>query len=227
MNEFCGRLQNIIEMNVSNAKKEILSYTIEALNDSLLIERKNSELKEKIKNFEQTLTTTQMDFDLCRSKMDELNKKKLLIQEKRQNIADMQRNIIKMLDIDNSIITDLSNNPSDYVGIPPVLMFVLETLYSATESQLSSKRIKIPISQILEISDSINEMYSKLVDSKIIDETEEETQQRNECIAQNQQFFMNELLNSIDKNDSETETVDDDDKDKNNSDENPNNNEIQ
>lgn len=191
----------------SEARKEILSYTIQALNDSLLIEKRNSQIKESIKNFGNTIKTTQMDLDLCRSKMNELNNKKTLIQNKREQIADIQRNIIKILDNDN-IIPDLPSNPSDYVGIPPVLMFILDTLYTATETQLSSKTTKIPISQVLEISDSINEMYNKLVDSNIIAETEAESQERNELIAQNQQLFMDELIGSINTDDQDDKNND-------------------
>lgn len=191
----------------SKAKKEILAYTIETLNDTLLIDESNSELREKIKRFDNVIINTQMDLDLCRQKLNELNEKKLLIQKKREILADVQRNIIKILD-NQSIISDLHSNPSDYIGVPPVLMFLLETLYSATENQLSLNKIKIPISQILDMSDSINEMYNKLVDSHIIEETPAESQERNEAIAQNQQIFMNELIDTIDTNEISNDNTD-------------------
>ena len=196
----------------SEALKEILSYTIKAFNNSLLVEERNAQLKNQIKNFNNTLIKTQMDLDLCRSKINELNEKKAMIQNKREQLAEIQRNIIQKLDND-SIITDLSNNPLDYTGVPPVLMFILETLYSATEAQLSSGQIKIPISQILEISESINEMHNKLVNSNIINETDDETKDRNENIAQNQQIFMNELIGSINTDNYFDENFDENDND--------------
>ena len=68
----------------SEARKEILSYTIQALNDSLLIEKRNSQIKESIKN---NTLITQEEIEKTQ-KREEKGKEKVTNRKKKQKMKE-------------------------------------------------------------------------------------------------------------------------------------------
>ena len=166
-----------------------INLAIETTNNALAVEQENLKLKEQLRKNQQLLEDFDSAIPRAQYLQTQLKEKQAILEQKQKDLVEIQNSIISMLKNQGQ---DEQVQPS-LESIPIVMNRVQRFVTDLSEAAVDQKSIAIPIVQLFKVTDALNKLYDALVDTKVIEETKEEKEQRTKNYVEAQQEIISKL----------------------------------
>jgi dsDNA-binding SOS-regulon protein len=154
---------------------EALRLAIETTAQALAVEEDNKGLRAQLQKNLELLE----NFDAVVPRAQQLQ------QQLRQKKAELEAKQAELISLQSAIISTIKNppsSPSEQAGtlevIPVVMGKVQKDITALTDVAVAQKTINVPILSLYKVSEGLHKLYDTLVDQKVIEESQEEKQER-------------------------------------------------
>jgi hypothetical protein len=153
-----------------------LQIAVETTAQAAQVEQENEQLRAQLKKNQADIEAFGVAAPRVRSLQQQLHDKQAEIEQKRKELMALQASII-----------DLLKNPPESAAppdsgslevIPIVMNTVLKQITDLTEGAIAQKSIGISILAVFKASETLNRLYGTLSEKNIIEESDEEKQER-------------------------------------------------
>jgi dsDNA-binding SOS-regulon protein len=178
---FCSEADDVYTRKIKpppmaqSHQAEALRLAIETTAQALAVEEENKGLRAQLQKNLELLD----NFDAVVPRAQQLQ------QQLRQKKAEVEAKQAELIGLQSAIIATIKNPPAPPAGqsetlavIPVVMGKVQKDITSLTDAAVSEKSITVPILSLYKVSDGLHKLYETLVDQKVIEEGQEEKQER-------------------------------------------------
>ena len=191
------------KMSQDKLESTAMQMSIKTITIAKAIEEKNQNIREQILKNNSILDDLDSSSASAQKLDDQLKEKKKILENKQQELIDIQNAIISKIKTQN--LTSKGKQDSESIqAIPIVVNRIQKFINDLTEATIKQQSLSIPITLILKVIESINKLYDSISDADIIKETEEEKLERLRKYQDTQNEIVNKIKEIIQKIKSET-----------------------
>lgn len=168
-----------------------IKLAIETTTNALVVEQENAKLKEQLQKNLQLLGDFEIAAPRAQLLQKQLKEKEAILEQKRQELVEVQQSIISTLQ--NQSQAPIDQGQQSLAAIPTVMNHVQKLITDLTEEAVNQKTIAIPILSLFKAAGVINSLYETLSNNGIIQESQEEKQDRINTFVSTQQDILAKL----------------------------------
>lgn len=168
-----------------------IKLAIETTTNALVVEQENAKLHEQLQKNLQLLGDFEIASPRAQLLQKQLKEKESILEQKRLELVEVQQSIISTLQ--NQSQTSVDQDQQSLAAIPTVMNHVQKLITDLTEEAVNQKTIAIPILSLFKAAGVINSLYETLSSNGIIQESQEEKQDRINTFVSTQQDILAKL----------------------------------
>lgn len=168
-----------------------IKLAIETTANAIVVEQENAKLHEQLQKNLQLLGDFEIAAPRAQLLQKQLKEKEALLEQKRQELVEVQQSIISTLQ--NQSQAPIDQGQQSLAAIPTVMNHVQKLITDLTEEAVNQKTIAVPILSLFKAAGVINSLYETLSNNGIIQETQEEKQERINTFVSTQQDILTKL----------------------------------
>jgi hypothetical protein len=153
-----------------------LQIAVETTAQAAQVEQENEQLRAQLKKNQEDLDALGVAAPRVRSLQQQLHDKQADIEQKRKELMALQASIIDLLKNPPESAPQVDQTSLEV--IPLVMNTVLKQVTDLTEAAIAQQSIGIPILSVFKASEALNRLLGTLCEKNIIDESDEEKQER-------------------------------------------------
>lgn len=171
-----------------------IKLAVETIQNAIAIEQENKNLKDQLSSNLKIMDDFEAVIPRAKALQQELKEKKDIIEQKRQELVELQK----------SVITALIQKPE--VGSPPetsldaipiVMNRVQRFITDLSDAAVEKKTLAVSILSLVKVNEALDRLYDAAVDSQVIKETKEEREIRIKTNANSNQEIINKVRENI------------------------------
>ena len=152
-----------------------IGLAVESIQNAIVIEQENQNLKEQLSSNMKIMDDLDIVIPRAKALQQQLKEKKELVEQKRQELVDLQKSVISALTRkpEPALPTETSLE-----AIPIVMNRIQRFITDLTDSAVDNKTIAVSILSLVKVNEALDRLYDAAVDSQVINETKEERDAR-------------------------------------------------
>lgn len=187
-----------------------IKLAIETTTNALVVEQENAKLHEQLQKNLQLLGDFEIAAPRAQLLQKQLKEKEAILEQKRQELVEVQQSIISTLQ--NQSQAPIDQGQQSLAAIPTVMNHVQKLITDLTEEAVNQKTIAVPILSLFKAAGVINSLYETLSNNGIIQESQEEKQERINTFVSTQQDILTKLREVVQNaQDSQLQEVEEED----------------
>lgn len=183
-----------------------IKLAIETTSNALIVEQENAKLRQQLGKNLELLGDFEIAAPRAQLLQTQLKEKETLLEEKRKELVQVQQSIISTLL--HQAQSPAPQTQTSFAAIPTVMNHVQKLVTDITEDAIDQKTIAVPVLSLFKAAGIINSLYDTLSKSGIIQESQEEKEDRIKKFVSAQQDILTKLREVVQRvTDSELQEV--------------------
>lgn len=171
-----------------------IGLAVETIQNTIAIEQENKNLKEQLSNNLKLMDDFEVVIPRSKALQQQLKEKKDLIEQKRQELVELQKSVIAAL-----VQKPEAGSPPEtsLEAIPIVMNRVQRFITDLSDTAVENKTLAVSILSLVKVNEAIDRLYDAAVDSQVIKETKEERDIRIKNNTNSNQEIINKVRENI------------------------------